>query len=76
MYKKYIRNDGLHAARFVGKILLSKLVERKKLIRSDLFPRIGFPGLIYCDQEPFWLLNVIEGDCYFLGCIYTAINSM
>ena len=25
------------------------------------------PGLIYCDQEPLWLLNVIEDDCYFLG---------
>ena len=24
-----------------------------------------FPGLIYCDQEPLWL--VIEDDCYFLG---------
>ena len=31
------------------------------------FPRICFPGLIYCDQEPLWLLNVIEDDCYFLG---------
>ena len=24
-------------------------------------------GLIYCDREPLWLLNVIEDDCYFLG---------
>ena len=31
------------------------------------FPRILFPGLIYWDQEPLWLLNVIEDDCYFLG---------
>ena len=22
------------------------------------------PGLIYCDQEPLWLLTVIEDDCY------------
>ena len=22
---------------------------------------------MYCDQEPLWLLNVIEDDCYFLG---------
>ena len=29
--------------------------------------RICFPGLIYCDQEPLWTLNVIEDDCYFLG---------
>ena len=28
---------------------------------------ICFPGLIYCDQEPLWLLKVIEDDCYFLG---------
>ena len=31
------------------------------------FPRICFPGLIYCDQEPLWLLNVMEDDCHFLG---------
>ena len=29
------------------------------------FPRICFRGLIYCDQEPLWLLNVIEDLCYF-----------
>ena len=40
--------------RFVGKTLWSKLVERKK------FGLICFPSLIYCDQEPLWLLNVIE----------------
>ena len=31
------------------------------------FPRICFRSLIYCDQEPLWLLNVIEDVCYFLG---------
>ena len=31
------------------------------------FPRICFPGLIYCGQEPLWLKSVIEDDCYFLG---------
>ena len=31
------------------------------------FPRICFRGVIYCDQEPLWLLNVIEDVCYFLG---------
>ena len=31
------------------------------------FPRICFRGLIYCDQEPLWLLNVIEDVFYFLG---------
>ena len=38
-----------------------KLVERKK------FGLICFPGLICCDQEPLWFLNVIEDDSYFLG---------
>ena len=45
---------------------ICKLVERKKF-GLICFPRICFPGLIYCDQEPLWLLNVIEDDCYFLG---------
>ena len=40
------------------------------------FPRVCFRGLIYCDQEPLWLLNVIEDVCYFFGCTYKAINSM
>ena len=52
--------------RFLRKILLSKLVERKKF-GLICFPRICFPALNYCDQEPSWLLNVIEDDCYFLG---------
>ena len=42
-----------------------KLVERTKF-GLICFPRICFPGLIYCDQEPLWNLNVIEDDCYFL----------
>ena len=45
--------------RFVGKTLKSKLVEHKR-IRPDLFSKNQFPGLIYCDQELLWLLNVIE----------------
>ena len=63
MYKKYKRLVYTSAdllARFCK--INCKLVERKKL------GLICFPGLIYCDQEPFlWLLNVIEDDCYFLG---------
>ena len=39
------------------------------------FPRICFPGIIHCDQEPLRLLNVIEDDCYF-WVFYMAINSM
>ena len=52
----------------VGKVLKSKFyfVERKKF-GLICFPRICFPGLIYGDQEPLWLINVIEDDCYFLG---------
>ena len=51
--------------RFVGKILKSKLVEPKKF-GLICFPRICLQGLIYCDQEPLWLLPVIEDDWYFL----------
>ena len=36
------------------------------------FPRICFRGLICCDQEPLWLLNVMEDVCYFLG-VHTCI---
>ena len=52
-----------------------KRVERKKF-SLICFPIICFPGLIYSDQEPLWLLDVIEDDGYFFGCTYKAINSM
>ena len=55
MYKKY--------KRFVGTILWSKHVERKKF-GLIWFSRIYFPRLIYCDQETLRLLNVIENDSY------------
>ena len=35
-----------------------------KKIRPDFFSR---PNQSYGDQEPLWLLNVIEDDCHFLG---------
>ena len=44
-----------------------KYTYRKQKIRPGClicFPRICIPGLIYCDREPSWLLNVIEDDCY------------
>ena len=63
-YKRLVCTSPDLLARFC--IINCKLVERKKL-GLICFPRICFPGLIYCDQEPFWLLNVIEDDCYFLG---------
>ena len=65
MYKKYEMLVYTHPDLF-ARFCFSKLVERKKL-GMICFPRIRFPGLIYCDQEPLWLLNVIEDDCYFLG---------
>ena len=37
------------------------------LSNAEKFGLIFFPGLINLDQEPLWLLNVIEDDCYFLG---------
>ena len=62
MYKKYKR-FGLHAPRFVSKILLSKLVKRKK-IRPDLLSKnlLSRPNLLRsraimafkCDRR--WLL--------------------
>ena len=68
MYKKYKRlvyTSPDLLARFCK--INCKLVERKKL-GLICFPRICFPGLIYCEHEPFlWLLNVIEDDCYFWG---------
>ena len=67
MYKKYKRlvytSPDLQA-RFCK--VNYKLVEHKKF-GLICFSRICFPGLIYCDQEPLWLLNVIEYDCYSLG---------
>ena len=70
MYKKYKRlfctpSDLL--AR-ICKVNLSKA----KKCGLICFPRIYFRGLIYCDQEPLWLLNVIEDVCYFLG-VHTCI---
>ena len=67
MYKKYKRlvyTSPDLLARFCK--INCKLVEHKKF-GLICFPRICFPGLIFCDQQPLWLLNVIEDDCYFLG---------
>ena len=62
MYKWYKRLVYTHPdllARFC-KVNLSNA----KKIRPDFFSR---PNQSYGDQEPLWLLNVIEDDCYFLG---------
>ena len=39
------------------------------------FPRICFRGLIYCDQEPLWLLNVIEDFCYFSLGVHIRLST-
>ena len=58
---------GLHAPRFIGQNLLSKLVECK------IFDLICFPRLMYCDQEPLFLLNVTGNQFY--GCAYKDIST-
>ena len=75
MYKRYKRlvytPPDLLAR--ICKVNLSK-AKKFGLICS---PRICFRGLTYSsDQEPLWLLNVIEDVCYFFWCTYKAINSM
>ena len=37
--------------------------------------RICFPGLIYCDQEPLWLLT-LQSRLLLFGCTYKAIKSI
>ena len=68
MYKKLVYTPSDFLAR-ICKVNLSKI----KKCGLICFLRICFRGLIYCDQEPLWLLNVIEDVCYFLGghtCIF------
>ena len=65
MYKKYKRLV------YTPPDLLARFckanLSNKKKFGLICFPKICFPGLIYRDQEPLWLLNVIEDDFYFLG---------
>ena len=66
MYKKYKRLV-YTPPDLLARICKVNLSNAKKF-RLICFPRICFRGLIYsCDQEPLWLLNVIEDVCYFLG---------
>ena len=65
MYKKY-KKLVYTPSDLLARICKVNLSNAKKL-GLICFPRICFRGLIYCDQEPLWLLNVIEDDCYFLG---------
>ena len=65
MYKKYKRLV-YTPSDLLARICKVKLSNAKKY-GLICFPRICFRGLIYCDQEPLWLLNVIEDGCYFSG---------
>ena len=74
MYKQYERlvykpSDLL--ARFI-----KQTCQTEKIPPDLLSKYFFFPGLIYCNQEPLWPLNVIEDDCYFLGVHIKAKNSM
>ena len=71
MYKKYKRLV-YTPPDLLARICKVNLSNAKKF-GLICFPRICFPGLIYCDQEPLWLLNVIEDDCYFLG-VYIRLS--
>ena len=62
MYKKYKRLV-YTPSDLLARICKVNLSNAKKFC----FPRICFRGLIYCDKEPLWLLNVIEDVCCFLG---------
>ena len=62
MYKKYKRLV-YTPSDLLAKICKVNLSNAKKC-GLICFPRIYFRGLIYCDQEPLWLLNVIEDVCY------------
>ena len=60
MYKKYKRLV------YTPSDLLARIC-KVNLSNAKKCGLICFRGLIYCDQEPLWLLNVIEDVCYFLG---------
>ena len=60
-YKRLVYTPSDLLAR-ICKVNLSKA----KKFGLICFPRICFRGLIYCDQGPLWLLNVIFG-CTYLG---------
>ena len=70
MYKKYKRLV-YTPSDLLARICKVNLSNAKKC-GLICFPRICFRGLIYYDQEPLWLLNVIEDVCYFLG-VHTCI---
>ena len=66
MYKKY-KKLVYTPSDLLARICKVNLSNAKKC-GLICFPRICFRGLIYCDQEPLWLLKVIEDVCYFFRC--------
>ena len=72
MYKKCKRLVYTHSD-LLARICKVNLSNAKKC-GLICFPRIFFRGLIYCDQEPLRLLNVIEDVCYFWG-VHTCIST-
>ena len=66
MYKKYKRLVHI-SPDVLAKFSDVNLSLKRKKFGLICFPRICLAGLIYCDEEPLWLLNVIEDYCYFLG---------
>ena len=70
MYKRYKRLV-YTPPDFLARICKVILSNAKKF-GLICFLRICFRGLIYWrDQEPLWLLNVIEAVCYFWGRLWT-----
>ena len=67
MYKEYKR------LAYTPPDLLA-IICKVNLSKAKKFGLICFRGLIYCDQEPLWLLNVIEDVCYFLE-VHTCIST-
>ena len=61
---------GFHSPRFVGKILQSKLVKRKK------FGLIFFPGLTVIKSLPIVALKCDRRWLLFFGGTYEAVNLM
>ena len=62
----HLRSDVYTSPDLLARFCKANLSNAKKfgLIR---FTIICFPGLIYCDKDSLWLLNVIEDDWYFWG---------
>ena len=72
MYKKYKRLV-YTTSDLLARICKVNLSNAKKF-GLICFPRICFRGLIYCDQEPLWLLNVIEYIFWVIFCYVLGVH--